>query len=168
MDQELEQRLAVVAEARAWIGTPYISAAEIKKVGCDCLTFIVGVFRTMGYVPQSYVVPPYAPDWHMHRSVELYADGMLEFCNETTDLFMLSCEKPKPADIAMWRFGRTYSHAAIVIEWPRVIHAYIGSPVHESHDVFVDARLAFVNDVGALDYGLRRSIRTMRPKVWRR
>jgi cell wall-associated NlpC family hydrolase len=33
---------------------------------------------------------------------------------------------PAPADIALWRFGRCYSHGAIVIDWPLVIHAYAG------------------------------------------
>ncbi|HYL49488.1 MAG TPA: hypothetical protein VET84_09005 [Stellaceae bacterium] len=31
-----------------------------------------------------------------------------------------------PGDIALWRFGRCFSHGAIVIEWPVVIHAYLG------------------------------------------
>jgi cell wall-associated NlpC family hydrolase len=31
---------------------------------------------------------------------------------------------PSPGDIALFRFGRTYSHGAIVTEWPRLIHAY--------------------------------------------
>jgi cell wall-associated NlpC family hydrolase len=31
---------------------------------------------------------------------------------------------PEPGDIALFRFGRTYSHGAIVTEWPRLIHAY--------------------------------------------
>ena len=33
---------------------------------------------------------------------------------------------PLPADIALWRFGRCFSHGAIVIGWPIVIHAYAG------------------------------------------
>jgi hypothetical protein len=31
---------------------------------------------------------------------------------------------PKPGDVAVFRYGRTYSHGAIVIAWPRLIHAY--------------------------------------------
>ena len=30
---------------------------------------------------------------------------------------------PQPADLVLYRFGRCYSHTAIVIAWPRVIHA---------------------------------------------
>ena len=35
-------------------------------------------------------------------------------------------EGPLPADIALWRFGRCFSHGAIIIDWPLVIHAYAG------------------------------------------
>ncbi len=33
--------------------------------------------------------------------------------------------RPLPGDVVLWRFGRCYSHGAIVIEWPTVIHAYL-------------------------------------------
>jgi hypothetical protein len=29
----------------------------------------------------------------------------------------------EPADVAIWKIGRVYSHAAIVIAWPKIIHA---------------------------------------------
>jgi cell wall-associated NlpC family hydrolase len=32
---------------------------------------------------------------------------------------------PQPGDFVVFRFGRTYSHGAIVVEWPIVIHSYI-------------------------------------------
>ncbi len=31
---------------------------------------------------------------------------------------------PLAGDVAVFRFGRTFSHGAIVVEWPVVIHAY--------------------------------------------
>ena len=31
---------------------------------------------------------------------------------------------PGPGDVAVFRFGRTFSHGAIVTDWPRLIHAY--------------------------------------------
>ena len=34
-------------------------------------------------------------------------------------------QSPQPADFVVFRFGRTFSHGAIVVEWPIVIHAYI-------------------------------------------
>lgn len=29
----------------------------------------------------------------------------------------------RPGDIAVWRFGRAFSHGAIVTEWPWIVHA---------------------------------------------
>ena len=38
-------RAAIVAEARAWIGTRYCHQASVKGVGCDCLGLVRGVWR---------------------------------------------------------------------------------------------------------------------------
>jgi hypothetical protein len=32
---------------------------------------------------------------------------------------------PEPGDIALFRYGRCISHGAIVLAWPRVIHAVV-------------------------------------------
>ncbi len=52
----------VVAEARQWIGTPYIHQASVRQVGCDCLGLIRGVWRSLhGAEPEE--VPHYTQDW---------------------------------------------------------------------------------------------------------
>ena len=40
-------RSAIIAEARAWIGTPYRHQASLKGVGCDCLGLVRGVWRAL-------------------------------------------------------------------------------------------------------------------------
>ena len=40
-------RAAIVAEARAWIGTRYRHQASVKGVGCDCLGLVRGVWRAL-------------------------------------------------------------------------------------------------------------------------
>lgn len=126
-----ERRAAVVAEAKTWIGTPYHSRATIKGVGADCLTFIGAPLSACGEIPP-IVYPRYSPSWHMHHSAELYLfgkddqKGMLHYCDEVPG----PPERvPLPADIVLFKFGRTFSHAAIVIEWPLVIHSYIDRKV---------------------------------------
>ncbi len=32
----------------------------------------------------------------------------------------------EPGDIVLWKFGRCFSHGAIIVEWPTIIHAYVG------------------------------------------
>jgi NlpC/P60 family putative phage cell wall peptidase len=54
--------LAVVAEARSWIGTPYMHQASNKGAGTDCLGLLRGVWRLiLGAEPEA--VPPYTDDW---------------------------------------------------------------------------------------------------------
>jgi NlpC/P60 family putative phage cell wall peptidase len=52
----------VVAEARGWIGTPYLHQASVKGAGADCLGLLRGVWRALlGAEPEP--VPPYTDDW---------------------------------------------------------------------------------------------------------
>ena len=40
-----DPRARVVAEARMWIGTPYVHQASALGAGCDCLGLVRGVWR---------------------------------------------------------------------------------------------------------------------------
>ena len=109
------KRAAVVAEAESWLGTPYHHMARLKGVGCDCLTLLAAVYEAAGVVP-AIEIPFYPPDWHLHRGVERYMDGLLAYAHEV--------DAAAPGDVALFRFGRCFSHGAIVVEWPRIIHAW--------------------------------------------
>lgn len=124
MKTEAEARQAVIDEAMSWVGTPYMSNARVKGLngGVDCLTFVAGVYENAGVIDR-LPIPHYPPDWHLNQDAELYligkddTPGMLHFCRE---IFT----PPKPADIVLWKFGHCFAHAAIVVEWPIVIHAW--------------------------------------------
>jgi NlpC/P60 family putative phage cell wall peptidase len=109
-------RAAVVQEAESWIGTPFHHAARVKGAGVDCLMLLAEVYQHAGVVAP--IEPPfYVPDWHLHRDAERYLEGLTRYAREIA-------APPFPGDIALFRFGRTFSHGAIVTEWPRLIHAY--------------------------------------------
>lgn len=110
------QRAALVAEAHTWIGTPYHHAARIKGVGVDCGQILIGVYAGAGLV-EAFDTGPYAREWHFHHKAELYLAWLQKY--------MRQVDAPKPGDVAMFRFGHTVSHGAIVVEWPRVIHSYV-------------------------------------------
>ena len=55
-------RAAVLAEARLWLGTPYVHGASLRGVGCDCLGLVRGVWRGV-YGVEPEPTPPYRPDW---------------------------------------------------------------------------------------------------------
>ena len=61
-------------------------------------------------------LPKYLMQWHLHRGEEMYLKYVL-------DLGAKEVVRPEPGDFALWRMGRLFSHGAIVLEWPRVIHA---------------------------------------------
>ncbi len=74
------------------------------------------IYERAGIV--GHVEPPfYVPDWHMHRDAERYMEGLLGYARAIE-------VSPQPGDIALFRFGRTFSHGALVVDWPRLIHAY--------------------------------------------
>jgi len=112
------RRAAVVAAARSWLGTPYHTGGRVKGAGADCLTLLAEVYAEANITP-SIGIPYYPHDWHLHRNQERYLEGLLRFGHEIEG-------PPLPGDIALWKFGRCFSHGAIVIEWPLIIHAYVG------------------------------------------
>lgn len=116
---ETEQRAAVIAEARGWLTTPYHHMARVKGGGVDCAQLLIAVYHAAGLVPD-FAVGYYPPDWHLHRDRERYLEWVEKCAHPVA--------RPKSADIAIWKFGRTFSHGAIVVDWPNVIHAYMKRP----------------------------------------
>lgn len=109
-------RAAVVAEAESWIGTPFHHAGRVKGAGVDCLMLLAEVYERAGVT--AHIMPPfYVPDWHLHRDAERYVEGLLGYARAIDG-------PPEPGDVALFRFGRTFSHGAIIAAWPRVVHAY--------------------------------------------
>ena len=115
------RRAAVVDEAITWLRTPYHHMGRVKGAGTDCLMLLAEVYEACGVVPHVEVAF-YPPDWNLHRDAERYLEGLLLYAREIAGL-------PRPGDVALWRFGRCFAHGAIVIQWPRVIHAWVNAGV---------------------------------------
>ena len=113
-------RALVVQEALSWLGTPYAHAQRCKGAGVDCGQLLAAVFENAGAVP--HIQPDdYPHDWHLHRSEERYLGHVQAWAH--------SVEAPGPGDIVIFKFGRCISHGAIVIQWPLVLHSYVGKGV---------------------------------------
>ena len=112
-------RQAFVEEALSWIGTPFCDCSDVKgpKGAVDC-----AMLMTRCAVDTGMVAPfdprPYAPRWHVHRDEELFVDWI------TGKLGAREVETARFGDIAVWQFGRTFSHGGIVINTAEVVHAY--------------------------------------------
>jgi cell wall-associated NlpC family hydrolase len=114
---EADQRAAVTAIARSWLGTPYHHAARVRGAGCDCATLPAEVYAAAGMIPR-IAIEHYPPDWHLHRSAERYLAHVLAHAREV----------PAPTglgDFVLYRWGRAFAHGAIVIDWPTIIHAVV-------------------------------------------
>lgn len=112
---EDEEREMVVAEAKTWLGTPYISNGAVKGAGIDCGMLLVRVFIDAGLIPD-FDPRPYPAQWALNQSAERYLAIVESYAREIEGL-------PKPGDIALFKFGKCWAHGAIVINWPEIIHS---------------------------------------------
>src|SRR5438067_8370764 len=77
-------RTRIIAEARAWIGTPYRHQASLQGIGCDCLGLVRGVWRAQhGAEPEA--TPAYTRDWAEASGVESLAQAARRHLNELAD-----------------------------------------------------------------------------------
>lgn len=99
------------------MGTPYHPCAGIKGVGVDCAIYPLKVYSALGLI-EDVDVGSYPPDWYLHQDGERYLEWVLR-------LGAREVESPERGDFALFRFGRTYSHGAIVDTWPIVYHSVV-------------------------------------------
>ncbi len=125
MTEPEPRRAAVLAAAKGWLATPYHHMGRVRGAGADCLMLLVEVYASSKVIPP-ISVPFYPPDWHLHRSAERYLEGVMRYAQEV--------DRPAPGDAALFKFGRCFAHGAIVIAWPRLIHAW-----HNAGVVYGDA-----------------------------
>ncbi len=117
----------IVAEARAWIGTPYRHQASLQGVGCDCLGLVRGVWRAVyGDAPEA--TPAYAPDWAEAGGKEQLAAAALRHMVRRDD-----ARTYQPGDVLLFRYRERYpaKHAAIVTAPDLMVHAHDGAAVCE-------------------------------------
>ncbi len=112
---DLQQQ--VLAEATSWLGTPWHHEAGVKGAGVDCAMLLVRVFAAVGAIP--HIDPrPYPMDHMLHSGQERFLGWLQQFADPVIT------GDPQPGDVVVYRVGRCYSHAAIVTQWPDIIHAF--------------------------------------------
>ncbi len=142
----MSEPLRIVAEARAWIGTPYLHQASVKGAGADCLGLLRGLWRAL-YGPEPEVVPAYTEDWAEpdHREVLLEAAGRLLIAKPKAEA--------EAGDVLVFRMreGSIAKHLGIQSEVGAAaafIHSYtdhgvIESPLSQPWERRIAARFAF-------------------------
>lgn len=111
---ELEERNAVVAEARSWLRTPYRHMGRVKGRGVDCAMLLIEVYSRVGKI-QSFDPGYYPNDWMLHRSEERYLGWVEKYAKQV--------DAPERGDVVLFKVGRCFAHGAIVLDWPVCIHA---------------------------------------------
>ena len=111
-------REQIVAEAESWLGTPYQHGGKVRgrEGAVDCLMLAVAVYQAVGLVPEDFEPRPYAFEWFLHHSEELYLQGLEQYAHRV--------ECGEPGDMAMFQMGRTVAHGAIVVGEDLIVHAY--------------------------------------------
>jgi NlpC/P60 family putative phage cell wall peptidase len=115
----------VIAEARLWLGTPYLHQSCKRGIGCDCIGLVRGVYGAIyGEVPP---VPPYTGDWGDSDKNEWLMQSALEYLDPV--------DEGQPGDVVAvrWRDGTVAKHCMILSYDNKAIHAYQRQPVNEFH-----------------------------------
>lgn len=132
MTSPLQQ--AVLAEARAWLGTSYRHQASLKGVACDCLGLVRGIWRDV-IGPEPEAPPAYRADWAECGDEETLLAAARRHLVEIDP----ACARP--GDVLMFRMTpeALVKHCAILSALPnatepqrRMIHAYWGRACVES------------------------------------
>jgi NlpC/P60 family putative phage cell wall peptidase len=119
-------RDAIVAAARAWIGTPYHHQASRRGIGTDCLGLVRGVWCDL-YGSDAEAPPPYSRDWGEVSGCETILDAAARHFKVIEALAIAA------GDVVVFRLrpGAVAKHAAIVASDSTMIHAMEGVPVSE-------------------------------------
>lgn len=116
---EQEQREAVVAAARSWLGTKYHSNARIKGVGVDCAQILAATYPEAGILPP-IEIGKYSAQWHLHSSVPLYVQAILD--NGGREIATPS----GIGDLVVYWQAKQFAHGAIItrVDPLRFVHAF--------------------------------------------
>lgn len=112
----------VAAEAREWIGTPFVWQASQKGVGCDCKGLVWGVARELGF-PEASTFYARVANYAQNKPVPsaLLKEGMAAVFDPVRG-------EPGLGDVLLLKIGQPPvhpAHLAIVSGDDRAIHAQL-------------------------------------------
>lgn len=110
-------RQAIIDEAMSWLGTPYHHHGRLKGIGVDCAMLLAEVYERAGVI-ERVDAGVYPCEWHLHQNEELFIDWLKHVGAQPVD-------DPQVGDVAIFRYGRTFSHGGILVAPFAVLHSYI-------------------------------------------
>jgi NlpC/P60 family putative phage cell wall peptidase len=115
---------AIVAEALAWLGTPYRHQGCTKQVGCDCLGLVRGVWCAV-YGSEPAAAGAYAPDWAEAGGRDRLMEAARKHCLEKPAVTMAAGDLL----VFRWQAHLPAKHLGILIDSNSFVHAYQGHQV---------------------------------------
>jgi len=103
----------LIAEARTWLGTPFVANQSCKQVGADCIGMIAGAAMAIGMVIRYRSNYPQRPDGSLHKEL-------------SAQMLPVACADMRPGDVLtmdMSRDGGEPHHLAL-FTGQTIIHAY--------------------------------------------
>lgn len=120
-----------VAEARAWLGTPFQHQGCLKGVACDCIGLVKGVGLALGLVDYD----PASPQAQAFASYSMMPDSKRMRQGLATWLLPIPVAEVLPADILFMAWTREPQHVALRTDHG-IIHSYssVGKVVEHAFD----------------------------------
>lgn len=117
-------RADVVAEARRWIGTPFMHQQHMRGVGADCAGLVRGVCMALGIFPADLAK---MPDSWRYLGYSRQPDGVLFRQACETYMTPIAISAAQAGDVIAMRFLEHPQHCAIVSDYQHgglaMIHA---------------------------------------------
>lgn len=101
-----------------WLGTPYAHCQRLKGAGVDCAQLPLAVYEAAGVISPTDV-GEYPAQWNLHRGEERYLAWLDALAHPVAEADL------ELGDFLVFRFGRTFSHGAIVVGDGLIIHAFV-------------------------------------------
>jgi cell wall-associated NlpC family hydrolase len=131
-----EKADAVIAAARACIGTPFRHQGRLPGVGLDCAGLGIVAAKSVGIDIKDFVGYP------SHAF-----DGMLKkMFDEQKNLSIIDRKNASPGDVLLMRISKAPQHVAILSYDGYIIHAYknVGKVVEQRIDDFWNSKIVAV------------------------
>jgi cell wall-associated NlpC family hydrolase len=96
----------IVAEARTWLGTPWVHQHRAKGIATDCAGLVIGVARSLGLVSDDFDVPAYGRQPN---------GTMLDLC--AAHMTRISQHAMQPGDVVIVAIDVDPQHMGIVVPY---------------------------------------------------
>lgn len=120
----------IIAEAREWIGTPWIHQASCKGAGADCIGLIAGVAAACGSPEAARFLS--TPNW---RNYGRNPDPafMYSVCDDLMNRVPVA--DMRLADVLVFRCGKHPMHFGLATYAGKMIHAWLKARMVREHEL---------------------------------